>query len=158
MVIGMARTLLSGPQNLVSFVILFSVSQSIGGLAGSAVLGTLQTVREKFHSHELVQRIVLTDPLVAMRIRGGGSAIGGVVTDTDQRSAQGLLLLGRQVAREANILAFNDVFFLVGALATAALLCTIAIRVSMRRRGEVSPLILLQQRMQAAPAAEKVRG
>lgn len=157
MVIGMARTLLSGPKNLVSFVVLFSVSQSIGGLAGSAVLGTFQTVREKFHSHELVQRIALTDPLVAMRIRAGGSAIDGVVTDPDQRSAQGLLLLGRQVAREANILAFNDLFFLVGVLATAALLWTVAIRISMRRRGEVSPIILLQQRMQATSAAVTTR-
>jgi MFS family permease len=153
MVIGMARTLLSGPQNLISFVVLFSVSQSIGGLAGSAMLGTFQTVREKFHSHELVQRIALTDPLVALRIRGGGSAIGGVVIDPDQRSAQGLLLLGRQVAREANILAFNDVFFLVGVLATAALVWAVAIRISMRRKGEVSPIIVLQQRMQAASAA-----
>lgn len=149
MVIGMARTLLAGTQNLISFVVLFSVSQSIGGLAGSAVLGTFQTLREKFHSHELVQRIVLTDPLVAARIRGGGGAFGGVVTDPDQRSAQGLVLLGRQVAREANILAFNDVFFLVGVLASSALIWMIAIRLSMRRRGEISPIIELQQQMQA---------
>jgi MFS family permease len=149
MVIGIARTLLAGTQNLVSFVVVFSVSQSIGGLTGSAVLGTFQTLREKFHSHELVQRIVLTDPLVAARIRGGGGTFGGVVTDTDQRSAQGLVLLGRQVAREANILAFNDVFFLVGVLASAALIWMLAIRLSMHRRGEVSPIIELQQRMQA---------
>lgn len=153
MVIGIARTLLAGTQNLVSFVVLFSVSQSIGGLAGSAVLGTFQTVREKFHSHELVQRILLTDPLVAARIRGGGGALGGVVTDPDQRSVQGLVLLGKQVAREANILAFNDVFFLVGVLASAALLWMLAIRLSMHRKGEISPIIQLQQRMQV-PSAE----
>ena len=152
MVIGMARTLLAGTHNLVSFVVLFSISQSIGGLAGSAALGTFQTVREKFHSHELVQRIVLTDPLVAMRVQGGGSALGGVVIDPDQRSAQGLVLLGRQVAREANILAFNDVFFLVGMLSSVALIWTVAIRLSMQRRGEVSPVIELQQRMQVLTA------
>lgn len=153
MVIGIARTLLAGTQNLVSFVVLFSVSQSIGGLAGSAVLGTFHVVREKFHSHELVQRIVLTDPLVAARIRGTGGALGGVVTDPDQRSAQGLALLGRQVAREANILAFNDVFLLVGVLASAAFIWVLAIRLAMHRRGEISPIIELQQRM-LAPSAE----
>lgn len=152
MVIGMARTLLAGTQNLVSFVVLFSISQSIGGLAGSAALGTFQTVREKFHSHEIVQRIVLTDPLVAMRVRGGGGALGGVVSDPDQRSAQGLVLLGRQVAREANTLAFNDVFFLIGMLSCVALVWMVAIRLSMQRKGEVSPIIELQQQMQAQTA------
>lgn len=157
MVIGIARTLLAGTQNLVSFVVLFSVSQSIGGLAGSAGLGTFQTVREKFHSHELVQRIVLTDPLVAARISGGGGALGGVLTDTDQRNVQGLALLGKQVAREANIMAFNDVFFLVGVLASAALIWMLAIRLSMHRRGEISPIIQLQQRMQGVSAEETSR-
>jgi hypothetical protein len=55
MVIGMARTLLAGPRNFISFVVLFSLSQSIGGLVGTAALGTFETVREK-HSHELAGR------------------------------------------------------------------------------------------------------
>jgi hypothetical protein len=65
MVIGMARTLLAGPRNFISFVVLFSLSQSIGGLVGTAALGTFETVREKYHSHELVQDVVATDPQVA---------------------------------------------------------------------------------------------
>jgi MFS family permease len=149
MVIGIARTLLSGPQNFISFAVLFSMSQSIGGLLGSAILGTFQTLREKFHSHELVQHIVLTDPLVAARVRSGSGALAGVIGDPEQRGAQGLALLGRQIAREANILAFNDVFFLVGVLSCVALVWTVTIRISMRRKGELSPVILLQQRMQA---------
>ena len=152
MIAGIARTLLAGPQHFISFAVLFGMSQSIGGLVGSAVLGTFQTVREKFHSHELIQRIVLTDPLVAARVRDGGGAYAGVVGDPDQRGAQGLVLLGRQVAREANILAFNDVFFLIGILACGALLWALTIRISMIRKGELSPVILLQQQMQAQAA------
>lgn len=38
------------PRNLVSFSVLFGISQNLGGLLGSALLGTVQTVREKFHS------------------------------------------------------------------------------------------------------------
>jgi MFS family permease len=152
MIAGIARTLLAGPQHFISFAVLFGMSQSIGGLVGSAVLGTFQTVREKFHSHELIQRIVLTDPVVAARVRGGGGAYAGVVGDPDQRGAQGLVLLGRQVAREANILAFNDVFFLIGVLACGALLWALAIRISMIRKGELSPVILLQQQLQAQAA------
>jgi hypothetical protein len=81
MVIGIARTLLAGTKNFISFIVLFSLSQSIGGLIGGALLGTFQVVREKYHSHELVQAIVMTDPLVAARI-GAGSGVGrGVVGD-----------------------------------------------------------------------------
>jgi hypothetical protein len=36
------------PRNLVSFSVLFGMSQNIGGLLGSAILGTFQTWREKF--------------------------------------------------------------------------------------------------------------
>jgi MFS family permease len=147
MVIGIARTLLAGGSQFISFVVLFSISQSVGGLIGNALLGTLQVVREKFHSHELVQQILLTDPVVAQRVRAGGGAVAGVIGDPILRGAEGTALLAQQVTREANILAYNDVFFVVGILAVATTFWGIAIRISMRRRGEISPLILLQRKL-----------
>jgi len=155
MVIGIARTLLAGGRNFVSFVVLFSISQSVGGLVGKTLLGTFQVMREKFHSHELVQRIVLTDPIVAARVRSGGGAIAGVVGDPTLRSAQGTALLAQQVAREANILAFNDVFLLVGVLAVLVALWGYAIRWSIRRRHEPSPVVLLQQQIQRQAKADR---
>jgi hypothetical protein len=146
-VIGIARTLLAGGSQFISFVVLFSISQSVGGLIGNALLGTLQVVREKFHSHELVQQILLTDPVVAQRVRAGGGAVAGVIGDPILRGAEGTALLAQQVTREANILAYNDVFFVVGILAVATTFWGIAIRISMRRRGEISPLILLQRKL-----------
>jgi MFS family permease len=157
MVIGIARTLLAGPRNFISFVVLFSISQSIGGLVGAALLGTFQTVREKFHSHELVQAIVMTDPQVAARIRAGAGAVGGVIGDPVLRGAEGAALLAQQATREANILAYNDVFLLVGVLAVAAALWGLFIRWSMVRRGEVSPIILLQRKMQEQAAMAAAR-
>ncbi|MGN6818448.1 MAG: MFS transporter [Sphingomonas sp.] len=155
MVIGIARTLLAGGRNFVSFVVLFGLSQSVGGLLGSAFLGTFQVLREKFHSHELVQRIVATDPLVAARIRASGGAVAGAIGDPTLRGAQGVALLGQQVAREANVLAFNDVFLLVGVLAILMAIWGYSIRWSIRRRGEVSPVVLLQQRSQQAAEAQE---
>ena len=58
------------------------------------------------------------------------------------------------IAREANILAYNDVFLLVGVLAVFVALWGYAIRWSIRRRGEQSPIILLQQAMQKAQAQQ----
>ena len=156
MVIGISRTLLAGPQNFISFSVLFGLSQSLGGLLGSALLGTFQVVREKFHSHELVQNILLTDPVTAARVGGTSATLHGVIGDPALRNAEGMALLAQQVSREANILAYTDVFLLIGVLSVVALLWGISINLGIRRRGEVSPLILLQQARQAqsAPAKE----
>ncbi|CAN5454306.1 MFS transporter [soil metagenome] len=154
MVIGMARAILTGGKHFITFVVLFSISQSIGGLAGGALLGTFQVVREKVHSHALVQSIVMTDPLVAARLRGSAGIYAGTIGDQTLRGAAGAATLARQVAREANILAFNDVFLLIAALAVLTALWGFAIRWSIWRRGEVSPVILLQQKMQAMAAQQ----
>lgn len=153
MVIGISRTLLAGPKHFVSFVVLFGLSQSLGGIAGTALLGTFQIVREKFHSHELVQSIVLTDPLVAARVWGTSASVANVIGDPTLTNAEGAALLARTVSREANVLAFNDVFLLIGVLAILTFLWSLSIRASIRRRGETSPVIQLQQRSQAAAAA-----
>lgn len=157
MVIGIARTLLAGGKNFVSFIVLFSLSQSIGGLVGGTLLGTFQTVREKYHSHELVQNIVASDPLVAARLGAGSRAVAGTVGDPVLRNAEGVALLSQQVTREAHILAYNDVFLLVGVLAILATIWGFMISRSIRRRNEPSPVILLVQRLQsqAQPQAQQ---
>jgi len=153
MVIGIARTLLAGGKNFISFVVLFSLSQSVGGLVGNAFLGTFQIIREKVHSAEIVQTIVLTNPQVASRIGGTTAQFNGIVTDQVLRSASGAGTLAQQVAREANILAFNDVFLLVGVLAVLAALWGLWIRWSIWRYHEPSPVVLLQKKLQEAAAA-----
>ena len=75
------------------------------------------------------------------------------MSDPVLRNAEGLILLSKQVAREANILAYNDVFLLVGALSVIACLYGIWLHWSIWRRGEISPVIQLQKAMQAKAAA-----
>ena len=116
---GMLLALSKGPSHLVSFTAIFSIAQTLGGLGGAAALGSLQVARERLHSNELVQDILLTDPLAAGRITALSSAYGRVLSDPALRQAEGAQLLGQQVTREANILAFNDVFFVIAALAAA---------------------------------------
>ena len=153
MVIGIARTLLAGGRHFISFFVLFSISQSVGGLAGNALLGTFQTVREKFHSHELVQSIVMTDPLVAARFGKTAGLFVGTIGDGALRGAAGAGTLAQQIAREANILAYNDVFMLVGVLSVLTVFWGSLIRFSIWRRREPSPVVVLQQRMMQAAAA-----
>lgn len=119
---GILRALARGPNHIVSFVALFSITQSIGGLAGTAFLGTFQVMREKFHSHSIVQSLTLADPQVAGRIQSLGGVYGKVLGDPALRQAEGAALFSQQVTREANVLAFNDIFLLVAVLSLATLI------------------------------------
>lgn len=158
MAIGISRTLLAGPQNFISWIVLFSATQNLGGLMGSALFGTFQTVREKFHSHNLVEQVQLTNPAVVGQLTGTAHQVDGVVADPVLRSAEGAVLLGRQVAREANILAYNDIFLVIGILACLLFIWGVSIEVRMRQRGEISPIVLLAQRLAALATAKPNEG
>jgi len=111
----------AAPNNLVSFSVMFSITQTLGSLLGSAIVGTFQVAREKYHSSLLTEHLTLLNPLVAARIQNGGAALGGVVGDPAVRSAQGVASLGAAATREANILAYNDVFLMVTVIALLTL-------------------------------------
>ncbi|XLZ69925.1 MFS transporter [Massilia sp. SR12] len=113
------------PSNLISFSLMFSMTQNLGGLLGAALVGTVQVLREKFHSSLLVEHLTMQDPLVAARVQ-----------------AQGLRALSATATREANILAYNDVFLIIfyvacGTLAWMAL--HIAWRICTASRAAAAP-------------------
>jgi MFS family permease len=136
---GILQALARGPSHIVSFSAVFSISQQLGGLGGAALLGSVQVVRERVHSEILVQQLVGSDPLVTQRLAQLGAAYARTLGDPMLRQAEGGVLLAQQVSREANILAFNDVFLLVGVLATLAFIYLLARWISYRRRG-ITPL------------------
>lgn len=119
-------TLIAQPRNLVSFSVMFGISQNLGGLLGSAVLGTLQTLREKFHSSQLAEHFTLLDPLVAARIQQGAAAYAKNITDPVLRNAQGTIALASGATREATVLSYNDVFFAIACIAMVTLLIVLA--------------------------------
>lgn len=139
MMAGILRAVAQGPSHMVSFSAVFGIAQTIGGLGGAALLGTFQIARERFHSDELVQSLVMTDPQVATRLQQLGGAYGRVVGDLTLRQGQGAVLLAQQVSREANVMAYNDVFLLIGVLASVALLWLGGRWLLLRRRG-INPL------------------
>jgi MFS family permease len=136
MMTGMLRALSKGPSHIVSYSMVFSMSQTVGGLAGASLLGTLQVVRERLHSNVLASSISLADPQVAARVQQLGGAYARVLGDPMLRQAQGAALLAQQVSREANILAYNDVFIVIAALAAAAFVWMGARWLVFRIRGE----------------------
>jgi MFS family permease len=114
---GFIRMTQRGPNMLISFVVLFSVTQNIGSLAGSALLSSYQFASASYHAQTLSEHLVAANPQVTDRIRDGAAAVASAITDPAQRIGTGSALLGRAEAGEANVLAFNDVFQLVALLA-----------------------------------------
>jgi MFS family permease len=155
MLIGISRMMLSSQNHFISWVVLFGATQNLGGLIGSAGFGTFQTIREKFHSNEIVQNIVTTNPLAAQRLAAGAHSLSGTVADPALRGAEGAALLSLQATREANILAFNDVFLVIALLACLAVLWGVSIQLKMKRRGEPSPVLVLGRAMAAAASAKQ---
>jgi hypothetical protein len=121
MMAGFTRVLRMGYQYLATFSVLFGITQTMGGLAGSAAFGSLQVLREKFHSNQLTSAITLHDPQVVQRMSQLGGAYAKVVTDPALRTAEGAALLAQQVTREANVLAYDDVFLAFATIAAATL-------------------------------------
>ena len=117
---GLLRALTRGPSYIVSFVGIFSLSQTLGGLAGVAVLSAFHTLRTKAHLMTLGQSISTNNPAVAQGINSLAAALTGDMTDPVLRSAVAGSQVVREAAREATILAFNDVFFVIGAFSALA--------------------------------------
>lgn len=126
---GLSRLMLKGPTYLVSFVVLFSTTQNVGGLVGVAFLGTLQTERARVHAQAIAESLSLGDPGVVNRLQQSAGAIAHVVVDPAQRSAAAAASLGAALQNQANVLAFNDTCWAVTwiALATALVLLGIII-------------------------------
>ncbi|EZP70964.1 putative major facilitator superfamily transporter [Sphingomonas paucimobilis] len=152
--VGILRALSRGPSHIVSFSAVFGMAQTIGGLAGTALLGSYQIMRERLHSQEIVETLSATDPLVLQRIQQLGGAYARTLGDPLLRQAEGGALFAQQVSREANILAYNDVFFLIGVVASLVTLWLGGRWIYLRAKGinPVAEELVAMQRMRERAA------
>jgi MFS family permease len=116
LVLGISGVI-SNPRNMVSFSVMFGICQNVGSLIGSALLGTFQIWREKFHSAHIVEHVTLLDPQVQARLQSSSGAYSSVIADPSLRTTQGIRALATAATREANTLAYNDVFMLIAVIA-----------------------------------------
>jgi hypothetical protein len=121
MAAGLTLALQRGPTFILNFIVVFLTTQSLGGVIGSALVGTFITWRTRFHVQALAEHITWTDPLVTQRIAQLSGAYNRVITDKTLLNAEGIALLGQQVTREATVLAYNDAFLAIALLAAFAL-------------------------------------
>jgi len=140
MATGFTSAMRRGMNYILSFLIVFLTTQSLGGAIGSAAFRTFVTMREKFHSSQIAENVVLSDPIVAARIAALGNSYRATLGDAALRQAEGLALLGTQATREATTLAYADAFFAIGCLSSAGLAALL--------------LHVLYRRLRGRPAAE----
>lgn len=140
MVHGIIKVIRLGPNYLVTLVVVFSMTQNIGGLIGSALLGSYQTVATRSHLQELAERAPVGDAQVAGRLQASTRSLAGTIVDPALRAQQGGAALAGSLAREATVLAYNDIarFVCRLALGTALLVAFLMLVSSIRpaRRSE----------------------
>lgn len=129
-----SRAIAQGPAFIISASVLFSISQSLGGLLGPAVLGSFQYIREHDYSASINANIDPTDPVVANRIRLQSGTYSRVLTDPVLRQAEGIAALAQSATMQANVRAYDDVFLLTGQLAIVDLAWSLFHVVRRRRR------------------------
>jgi MFS family permease len=121
LVLGIS-SVIANPRNMVSFSVLFGITQNLGGLIGSAVFGTFQIVREKFHSSVLVEHLTLINPQVQARLQSTSASYASAIADPSTRTNQGIRSIASMATREANVLAYNDVFMLIALVAVLTMI------------------------------------
>jgi hypothetical protein len=117
LVLGLLPILQSGGKNVVSFLAMFSGAQNMGSLLGSAWLGTFVDERQKLYLSHLAGTLTLTDPPTAARVAQGAAAYAGTIGDTMERGALGVTALAGSAAREAWVLAYDDLFLRIALIA-----------------------------------------
>jgi DHA2 family multidrug resistance protein len=108
---------------------LFNMTRNLGGAVGIALLQTLLTKREQYHSNVLMQSVSLLEPATRTRIEQLTRYFTSHgVTDHAEASHRAVIAIGHVVQKQAFILAFSDTFYLLGAALIVALMAALLLR------------------------------
>ena len=105
---------------------LFNMMRNLGGAVGIALLQTLLTKREQYHSNVLMQSVSLLEHATRARIEKLTLYFmsHGIANQADA-THRAIVAIGKIVQKQAFILAFSDLFFLLGAALIVALVASL---------------------------------
>ncbi|MDR3510739.1 MAG: MDR family MFS transporter [Caulobacteraceae bacterium] len=108
---------------------LFNMIRNLGGAIGIAVLQTVMTAREHFHSDVLTAQVSLLGPATRARLAGLTHMfmVRGV-SDPDLARHKAIVAAGQAVRRQASIMAYSDTIILQSALLGLALLAVLFLK------------------------------
>ncbi len=93
---------------------LFNMMRNLGGSFGIAILATLLTQRQQFHSNRLGEAVSLYNPATQQRVDELTQFFMQKGTDLDNAKLQAFKSIAGTVNRESSVMAFNDCFYFIG--------------------------------------------
>jgi MFS transporter, DHA2 family, multidrug resistance protein len=117
------------PENAGSASGLFNMTRNLGGAVGIALLQTLLTKREQYHSNVLMQSVSLLEQATRVRIEQLTQYfVNHGVVDHAEATHRAIIAIGKIVQKQAFILAFSDTFYLLGAALIVALVAVLLLK------------------------------
>lgn len=95
---------------------IFNMMRNLGGSIGIALLSTLVTRREQFHSVRIGETVTLLTPRVVARISSLDSMLRGKGLDRTTAHGTALTILNGQVQTQSLTMAYSESFYVVGLL------------------------------------------
>lgn len=93
---------------------LFNMIRNLGGSIGIAILSTLLSWREQFHSNRIGESVSLFDPQTQQRIEQLTQSFISRGSNPVLAHDQAIASIDNIVRREAFVMAFNDCFYFIG--------------------------------------------
>ncbi|MTH35730.1 MFS transporter [Paracoccus limosus] len=118
---GLLSALARGPNYILSFIVIFVSTQSLGGAAGSGLFSTFINHRQALHLQILREELSATSPQLGQAIAQRAATLAGQIGDPALRKAQALAQIATDASNQAYVMAYNDAYRLTGLVAIAAL-------------------------------------
>jgi DHA2 family multidrug resistance protein len=107
---------------------LFNMTRNLGGAFGIALLQTFLAKREQFHSNILTNSVTLFDETTRARLARLTADFLSHGVDPALAAHKAVVAVALRVRQQANLMAFGDVFFLLGAALIVALLAALLLK------------------------------
>lgn len=116
-------------ENAGSASALFNMMRNLGGAIGIATLQTFLSKREQFHSNILTHHVSLFEEATRARLTGlTRYFLDHGVSDPTVAGHKAAVAIALRVRQQANVMAFGDTFFLLGAALVVALAACLLLR------------------------------
>ncbi|MCJ2016461.1 multidrug efflux MFS transporter [Methylobacterium sp. E-065] len=116
-------------ENAGSASALFNMMRNLGGATGIATLQTFLSKREQFHSNILTHHVSLFEEATRARLMDlTRYFLDHGVSDPAVAGHKAAIAVALRVRQQANVMAFGDTFFLLGAALVLALLASLLLR------------------------------